>query len=322
MRERALFGAALLMLLPVAARAQPAASAQAAELFEQGRAFIARQDYGSACPKFAESDRLEPKVGTRLNLADCEEHVGQLLAARAHWQDAANLAHSVNDEREAVARQRFTALDPRIAKLTVTLQAGAPEGLRVARDGVELGPGSLNAALPLDPGLHAIVVSGAGYADRSYSVTLAEGEGRELVVEPGAKAAVEVVVAPVPVASSSWSGRKTVAAVTLGAGVAGVVVGSIFGLMAKSENDTSNTTGGCTSGTPQCTSMSGVGERATAYRDGNVSTVAFVVGGVGLAAGGVLWLTAPSSSSTATGAIGRPSVAVGPGTVLVRGVFW
>src|SRR5271155_139017 len=100
MLARTLLGVALLTLLPkiVSAQTSSAASAQAAELFEQGRALIARQDYRAACPKFAESDRLEPKVGTRLNLADCEEHLGQIVAARGHWQDAANLAHSLSDE--------------------------------------------------------------------------------------------------------------------------------------------------------------------------------------------------------------------------------
>jgi hypothetical protein len=316
-------GVALLFtLLPeiAAAQASSAASAQAAELFEQGRALIARQDFRAACPKFAESDRLEPKVGTRLNLADCEEHLGQIVAARGHWQDAANLAHSLSDEREAVAKQRFTALDPRVAKLAVSLPASTPGGLRVERDGVELGAGSLGAALPVDPGSHTIVVSGAGYEDRSYSVTLAEGEAKALTVEPGAQKVVDVPAAPPP--ASSWSGRKTLALATAGVGVAGVVVGAVFGILTISDYHSSNTgVGSCSSGTPQCGSASAADERNTAYRFGNVSTAAFIVGGVGLAAGGVLWFTAPAPSTSAARGTGGPSIAIGPGSVLVEGAF-
>jgi len=318
MLARALVAAALVLLLPAAASAQvtATASAQAAELFEEGRALVVKQDYRSACPKFVDSVKLEPKVGTLLNLADCEEHLGQIVAARGHWQDAASLARSVNDERGAVAQQRFAALDPRVAKLRVTLASPA-SGLRVTRDGVELGAGSLGSALPVDPGAHTIVVSGGGFADRSYPLTLADGETREIAVEPGAP----LVLAGPLEASHSWSGRKTLAVVAAGAGAAGVVVGSIFGLLTVSENNASNSSGGCVAGKPMCTLPAGVDDRSSAYRNGNISTAAFVVGGVGLAAGAVLWFTAPHSSSMASRAPYRPAIAVGPGSLIVRGQF-
>lgn len=317
MLARALLGVALLALVPVVASAQVSstASAQAAELFDEGRALAARQDYGGACPKFIDSVKLEPKVGSLLNLADCEEHLGQLVAARGHWQDAASLARSVNDDRAAVAQQRFAALDPRVAKLTVVLANPDMTGaLRVTRDGVELGAGSLGASLPLDPGTHTVVVSGPGYEVRTYSVTLGEGETRRVTVEPGVAPATPSSAPP-----STWNSRKTLALVTAGAGVAGLAVGSIFGLVTLSEYNTSNSAagGGCKSGSSVCATSTD--ERDTAYRNGNVSTVAFVVGGLGLATGAVLWFTAPRSSSTPTR--DQPSVAMGPGSLLVRGVF-
>jgi hypothetical protein len=319
MLARTLLIAAPLWLLPVTGFAQvsAAASAQAAELFDQGRALLSRQDFGSACPKFADSAKLEPKVGTLLNLADCEEHLGQIVSARGHWQDAANLARSAHDERAAVAQERFAALDPRVAKLAVTLEPGAPANVRVSRDGVELGQGSLGAELPVDPGTHTIVVSAAGYADRSFSVTLEDGVRQTLAVGPGAPVLATVPALPAP--SSTWTARKTLAVVTAGAGVAGVVVGSVFGAIAISNNNGSNGSG-CVSGTSTCTNGTAVDERNAAFRDGNVSTAAFIVGGFAVAAGAVLWFTAPRSAAASTAYEG-PAIGIGAGRVLVEGTF-
>jgi hypothetical protein len=305
-------------LVPELALAQVSAtaSAQAAELFEQGRALVQKQDFRTACPKFADSLALEPKVGTLLNLADCEEHTGELVAARGHWQDAANMAHSIGDDREPLARQRFSIIDARVPKLTVSLAPSAPPSTRATRDGVELGAGSIGSPLPVDPGAHAVVASAPGYADRSYQVTLGEGEAKTVLVEPGLRAATPgsgEAVAPLP--PHAGNTRKTVGFVAAGAGASGVAVGTIFGVLAWTKYDASNS-GDCTAKTAVCSTQAGVSERATAYRDGNVSTIAFVAGGAVLAAGIVLWLTAPSAEAGPAA-----GVSLGPGGLSFRGVF-
>jgi hypothetical protein len=185
-------------------------------------------------------------------------------------------------------------------------------GLHVSRDGVELGEGSLGAALPVDPGPHTIVVSGVGYADRPFSLTLAEGETRELVVNPGAKVPVPVL----PGSVSTWNRQKTAAVVSAGAGAVGIIVGSIFGVLTIVEKNAS----GCPN---NVCSTGALGEHDTAYQFGNVSTVAFVVGGVGLATGAVLWFTAPKAKapSRGMGLVSAPEIGFGPAGVLVRGAF-
>ena len=71
------------------AQSSPSDASVAAEaLFSAGRADVERGDYASACPKFADSQRLDPAPGTLINLADCEEHVGQLARAWQHWREA------------------------------------------------------------------------------------------------------------------------------------------------------------------------------------------------------------------------------------------
>ena len=300
------------------ARAQTNKDAAAAtELFDKGRQAMKQLDYATACAAFADSQRFDAKVGTLLNLADCEEHISRLVSARAHWQQAADLAHALGDPRETVARQRFTALDPRVAKLGVRLSPQAPPGSVVRRDDVELGAGSLGVLLPADPGVHLVAVSAKGYADASTQVTLGEGDVQEVVVAPGAKLAPVPVAAPAvaPEAPSTWTGRKTLGVAMLGVGVVGgAVVGTLFGISAKSANDRSKTNDDCSPA--NLCNMTGLDARNQAVLDGNVSTVAFAAGGAIAIAGLIVWLTSPSPKESATFAM-----EMGPGGAIVRGVF-
>jgi tetratricopeptide (TPR) repeat protein len=289
--------------------------AAATELFEKGRTAMKQRDYAKACADFADSQRLDSKVGTLLNLADCEERIGHIVSARAHWQQAADLAHAEGDAREAVAMKRFVALDPRVAKLALRLAGDAPPGAIVRRDNVELGAGSLGVGLPVDPGVHEVVVSAPGYDDSTLHVTLKEGEAQEFVVSPGPQHPTSTVAPspPPPAAappraegsSSSLPVQKTLALTAAGAGVVALVVGTVFGLEARSANDSSMSNGSTAGCSPDnaCGSV-GLGRRDDALRDGNLSTVAFVAGGGLVALGAVLWLTAPKSSAPRAGAVG------------------
>jgi hypothetical protein len=97
--------------------------------------------------------------------------------------------------------------------------------------------------------------------------------------------------------ASSWSGQKTLAVTAVGVGVAAVVVGAVFGLEARSANNSSMNDGSNTGCSPDnaCGAV-GLGLRDDALRDGNISTIAFAAGGGFVALGAVLWLTAPSPS--------------------------
>src|SRR5580692_11189003 len=70
------------------ARAESIDPAVADALFRKGREAAEKGDWATACPKFAESQRLDPAPGTLLNLADCEEHLGQLASAYEHFKTA------------------------------------------------------------------------------------------------------------------------------------------------------------------------------------------------------------------------------------------
>ena len=142
-RQALVGGASLGTLLAVAVSAgaappavkSPARDPAAAEaLFEQGRRALERNDLETACAKFAESQRLDPGVGTLMNWATCEERKGRIATAWQRWREAL-AALPADDDRLAFARQRVTALEPRLPHLTITLPPSAPRQ-RVARDGV------------------------------------------------------------------------------------------------------------------------------------------------------------------------------------------
>src|SRR5580704_15523931 len=129
---------------PAAAQGSDAASATA--LFQEGREAAKKGDYATACLKMEESFRIDAAVGTLLNLADCQEHLGHLASAWQRFQEAADKLAAA-DDRLAAVKQRVAALAPRLPKLVVTLAPGAPPDTRVTRDGLALSAASLGAAL-------------------------------------------------------------------------------------------------------------------------------------------------------------------------------
>ena len=61
--------------------------AAAEVLFQEGRDAVQRGNWPLACSKFRESERLDPGVGTLMNLADCEEKIGRLASAWERWRE-------------------------------------------------------------------------------------------------------------------------------------------------------------------------------------------------------------------------------------------
>lgn len=80
-----------------------------------------------------------------------------------------------------------------------------------------------------------------------------------------------------------------------GVGVAGLVVGGVFGIVSKSTYDKA-VTNDC-HGTTNACSPGGVSSGSTAHAQAAVSTVAFIAGGALAAAGLVLYFTAPHAAA-------------------------
>ena len=248
-------------LTPRAAIADPTPADRtlAQSLFEQARRQMAAHDYAAACPKLAQSQSLDPSAGTLLNLAVCHEASGRLATAWVEFSDAAAAARAAHeDTRVSFATTRAQALEPRLAHLVVTLH-GPADGVTATLDGAPVGSAVFTSPLPVDAGTHALVVAVDGKAVWQKAVEVRDGAS--VAVEVPADALVRASGAapagtgtPALAASLSGSGpgsgSRAPAFVVLGVGAAGLVVGSVFGVVALGQKSTLDGIAGCPSACP------------------------------------------------------------------------
>jgi tetratricopeptide (TPR) repeat protein len=109
-------------------------SAGARALFQEGRSLMEAERYEEASPKFEESLKLDNGIGTQFNLAHCWEKLGRTASAWALFLDVAAAAKADNQEkREAAARERAKALEPRLTRMRIDVSEGVP-GMKIERD--------------------------------------------------------------------------------------------------------------------------------------------------------------------------------------------
>ncbi|HEY2410023.1 MAG TPA: hypothetical protein VGI10_28665 [Polyangiaceae bacterium] len=308
---------------PASAQSAPD-SAAAQALFEQGKAMLAAGRVRDACPKFEESQRLDPGSGTLLNLARCYEEEHRVASAWTKYLEAAAAAKATgNAERENEARQQAARLRPHLANLVIAVPAevSALRGLEIVRDGEPVGTPQWGLPIPADEGEHSVVVKAPGYLPWQSAVIVKRETTTTLNVralQPDLQSSAPLAVsnaAPSPARVPPESRGGTQRAFSLVAGVVGVVgagVGVGFGLTSKTDHDRAAKY--CNGGT--CTDPRGVTATHDAYSAGNIATAGAIVGAVGLVSALTLWLTAPSSRSEAPA-----QVSVGLGTLQVRRAF-
>ncbi len=304
----------LVILAPLLAsatgHAQTTDAAAAQGLFDTGRQLMAQGRPSEACPKFLASLKLDAKTGTALNLAACYDQTGQIASAWARYLETASLAQRAGQgERERYARDRAAALGLRLSRLSITAPTANP-GLEVLRDGAPVDAAILGTPVPVDPGKHVIEARAPGKRSWSRTVEIT-AEPAQIAVEipslddpgvtlggpAGAPSAVGTAPPPERAPAARIGGPRALTYSALAFGGAGVVVGAITGALAFSK--ASEVTGAC-QGT---ICPSGTGDTLSTGRTmGRVSTVAFVFGGAGVAAGVVgLVLTRWRPAPRATG---------------------
>lgn len=311
---------ALLALALVLASSHALADDEAAatNLFNAGRDLMKSGDYGAACPKLQESVRLKPTVGALAKLAACEEHEQRLASAYGRWQQALNLARATNDPRAADVEAEFARIDHVVPKLVVTAEGVPADDLVVHVDALEFRVAGLGVPLPVEPGHHAIRATATKKVEWTSAIDTAPDGATSTVKVPPLQDALEPVAPPPPIAPpppavpivappverhASMPSLRVAALVTGGVGVAGVVLGGVFGALAISGKSAAGCDGTvCPDSASQATLESAKGRA-------DVSTIALIAGGVLVASGVTMWLLAPSPRA--------PSVAVrvGPGVL-------
>ncbi len=317
-RVTTLFAVAILTTASLSHAGPEENKADAQAAFELGRKLVLQRKFAEACPKFEESERLDPGLGTMLFLGDCYEKTGRTASAWGQFREAEAIAIKESDSREQIAHERAIRLEPKLSKVILQVNpANKVEGLRVTRDGDDLGEGVWNTPLPIDPGQHELGASAPGKTPWTKQVEIANDASTvtvtipKLADEPQANVVTEprrsLVLPPPPEEPKNNGNTQRIFGLSaMGVGVAAGIVGTVFGVVAKSKNDTSND-GPCNAETNLCSSQQGVDERSAAKTDALVSTIAFIGAGVFVAGGAVLYFTAPTSKRPVAGLV--PSIA-------------
>ncbi|MEP7123187.1 MAG: hypothetical protein ABJE95_19825 [Byssovorax sp.] len=289
------------------------AHAAAEEQFRQGRDALARSDYPAALQFFRKSNAMEPGRGKLLNLAICEEQLGQLTEATTHFQEVLPQL-TPDDERLTIAQKHLAALAPRLAHVRVDLAISSPPGATVSADGAPLAKSALGAEVPVNPGKHAITVTAPGRADRRYDLTLDEGKTAAITVEPGEPSARAPAA---PAVAAPTRNRRTLGFVVGGVGVAGLAAGAVTGILAL--GDHAAAVKACPSKVG-C-SISVVDQARAGQSLSVVSTVAFAVGAAAAGVGVALVLSGGSSPTPAASTSVGVALLPGGGGVALSGAF-
>ena len=254
---------------------------------------------------------------------------GKLSEARQVLSSCA--VPSCGAEISAVCQRRITDINAVMPSIIFLPKDGAGKDMLDVKMTVDAqGPGVVldGRPVPLDPGPHSFKFEVRGSAPVTRSFIVAEGAKDRLeIVEmapPDAKRHPAVVVTPPDVSAPSGDGQKTAGYWIVGGGVAGLAAGTIFGLMAASSQSTQK------SDCPSQNICPNYDKAVAAHNDaatfGTVSNIAFAVGGVAVATGMVLVLTAPASKSIAGSSALRdvriaPSASPDTTGLVLSGVF-
>jgi hypothetical protein len=290
--------------------AQPYDPASAESVFREAKASVQRGDFKTACPQFAESQRLDPAPGTLLNLGACEEHLGAIASAWGHFVEARDQL-AVGDDRLAFARQRIDAIAPRVPHLVVRLAAAAPSGTRVMRGSIEIGTAALGVPMAVDPGELTLTATAPGGATTTKTVTLREGATTEVtldVVMQTVQPPADPLRAPGPTTDttprpSGSDPRRPLGWIVGGVGVAGVALGAVAGIVAIGDANTFKRD--CTA-QGLCQSQAGVDAAAAGKTTSTLSTVALIGGAVATGVGVYLLLSSRPSQSATVGVLAIP----------------
>ena len=323
-RMKGVFGAILLFLslsigVQRTALAEPSAADKAAAetLFVDARKLLAAGKYQEACKALAESQRLDPGVGTLLNLGRCYEKLGRTASAWSTYREAAAAARAANQNaREKNARLAADALEPKLPKLTIVVTGTETNPrLEVRRDGAVVPSSMWGMAVAIDPGTHVFEASAPG--SRPWRTQVVAEAGKPITVtvpalepDPKAVAAARTPVPAKPAETKTTSApagvldppppalgfrAQRVAALVVGsAGLVSTAVGGYFALRAKSTYDAAD----CNKITNECSSDQGIADRNLAFVRARNATYATIGGLTAIVAGVVLWVTAPSAPST------------------------
>ena len=310
---------------PLAAHAQqPAAPAageandsvgQARQHFMRGVKLYEEDDFRSALIEFNRAYELAPNWGVLYNIGQSYYQLrdyanGLRTLERYSREGGAQIA----PDRRAQIEKEMAELRGRVAHVTLTANA---EGAEITLDDASLGKTPLAEPALIGTGRHKLSIVKPGYVPLTKMVDIAGGDRLTIALDL-TELPREGEQNPAAAATVAETPSHTPAYVVGGIGVAGIVVGSIFGILAIGNKSSLN--GECDAA-KHCTAGS-QSDIDSFTRNSTISTVGFSVGLVGLAAGTILFLTErPKTEPTPAPTALRVTPWVGLGSAGVNGTF-
>ena len=294
---------------------------RAFELYQRGR-------YEEANDLFRQADEAYHAPTLVLMIARSYVKLGRLADAAAVYQQAADESLPANASQEfrraqQSARDELAALDPDVPHLVLTFRDPRDAArARVNVDGTVLDASRASRPIALNPGEHHVEITAPDAQPVTVSRTLSVGQLERVEVAPLAKleAGRSSEPVPPPADDSGSTGLLAGGIVALGVGVAGLAMGTITGVIAL--NKKSALAERCPDQWcyPDDQSLADA-----AKTNATLSTVGFVVGGVGVATGVVLLAvrasTAPEQAQLAPEHQAAWRLELGPSKLELRGRF-
>ncbi len=317
----------IVVLLTATVGAQPLSEPE--RLFNEGRTLMDQGKLKEACEKFEKSFELDPVNGAKLNVAHCHEKRGEVAQAWRLFDEVADSDKITDPDRSKWARDRADKLMPKLGVVILKITTPDAPTLKVSIAGRVLKPAPVVTEL-VDPGSVVISVTAEGAQPFEKRPKIAAGkrvtievpvlspapppEPTEPVVDNTPSPIVEVRETP----DEPGPRRRSRVLLAYGLGGAGAValIASV-GIGLKARSDWNAEIGnGCykRDGKSLCTDDESLLAQGRANRLGNIGTAVGIGGGALLAAGAIVFLTAPrdvivtptaSESSAGISVVGR-----------------
>jgi hypothetical protein len=313
--------------------------ATARALGEDGERALEAKDYKTAADRFRRADSLFHAPTLMLGLARALAGEGKFVEAQEAYNriiregvpaTAPPVFHRALDD----ARKEVQQVEPRTAGLTVTVRAlggGDVPNATVTIDNTPVSSASLGVRRLVDPGEHIVKASAEGFKPAELRISVTQGGSADapLTLEKDLSAATGPSTTTGPAITTTGPGPTTMTGgggtevptapakpsalpwVAFGIGGAGLIAGAVTGAIALGKH--SDLSKSCTGGSCGPAQQD---ELSSYHSMGLISTIGFVVAGVGVATGVTLLVVRPKGTAApATG------VYVGPGSIGAVGSF-
>jgi hypothetical protein len=253
-------------------------------LFFTGKGMMGDGRISEACPKFAESYRLDPAAGTLLNLAVCHQKEGKVASAWGEFHQALTEARKANrQDRADLASNAIKLLEPDLPYVSIIVpKAMRIPGLLIKRNGVPLEVGAWDTELPIDPGTNEITASAPLYKVEKTTVTLVKAQHATVTMQPLEINPLEIPPPPF------WTAKRKAGVGSIVGGVVLAGVGGLFGGLALSEKSTSDANCPTFEGQLRCNAIGSKAE-STAQTYAWVSDIGIGVGAAAIIGGSLLF---------------------------------